>query len=278
MFQEYVDEKAGARISLIQGQPQSKDFNSPGQFLSFLWNIGEQPMELWIDSIHTVLLKNELISLTYLNRVEASMNTGVELVHLKFNREFYCVHTNDSEVSCNGLLFFGSNSSPKLSLDSAEDELLKIWLNVIRFEFKEMDGNQEEMLRILLKRFIIRCTRLAKKQLLFGDSTQDEIDIVRLYNVLVEEHYKTLKKVGSYAELMHRSPKTISNIFAKTQQITPLQVIHQRIILEADRLLRHSQLSFKEIAFELGYDDPAQFSKLYKTSKGVSMTEFRNLN
>ncbi|WP_194977102.1 helix-turn-helix domain-containing protein [Aquiflexum lacus] len=102
-------------------------------------------------------------------------------------------------------------------------------IEVLQKEFKISDNNQEEMLRILLKRFIIRATRLARKQLLKENSKTEELDIVRLFNSLVEEHFKSRKTVGDYADLMHKSPKTIANIFTKVSKQSPLQVIHERI-------------------------------------------------
>lgn len=193
-----------------------------------------------------------------------------------FNREFYCVHTNDSEVSCNGLLFFGSNNTPVLTISEDERRRLRILFSVLQEEFEENDSNQEEMLRILLKRFIIRCTRLAREQILKNPEKQLDVDLIREFNVLVEEHFKQKKSVGEYAELLYKSPKTITNVFSKYSDDTPLQVIHKRVIMEAKRMLLYTDKTAKEIGFELGYSDPAQFSKLFKNHTGFTTTEFKN--
>lgn len=273
---EYINIKQGAHIQLQIGVPSVPKDNSKHQYLSFIWNLNDEVFEIWVDSICVPLEKDDVLCLTYLQKHDISVNRNVNVVQIRFNREFYCVHTNDSEVSCNGLLFFGSNQLPIVKLDKQERDLLITWLGVIQEEFRENDSNQEEMLRILLKRFIIRCTRLAKKQLMLTTLNQDEYDLIRQFNVLVEENYKTVKKVSKYAHLMHRSPKTISNVFAKSQSISPLQIIHQRIVMEADRYLMYTDMPIKQISLELGYDDSTQFSKLYKTVRGSSMTDFRN--
>jgi len=70
------------------------------------------------------------------------------------------------------LFFFGSNIYPVLYLDDEETDRLRTLFEVLNEEFTIHDSNQEEMLRILLKRFIIRCTRMAKKQLLKSDENQ----------------------------------------------------------------------------------------------------------
>ena len=200
--------------------------------------------------------------------------TGLKF--LLFNREFYCIHTNDSEVSCNGLLFFGSDFTPTLQLSEGETDTLRTLFTVLSEEFDIHDTGKEEMLRILLKRFIIRCTRMANNQLVKNGDNQTETDLIRHFNVLVEEHFKSKKRVSDYAELLFKSPKTIANVFSKNSEYTPLEVIHNRVILEAKRMLLYTDNSAKQIGSELGYDDPAQFSKLFKKQTGTTTTEFKN--
>ena len=55
--------------------------------------------------------------------------------------------------------------------------------------------------------------------------------------MLVDEHFRTRKRVQDYAELLHRSPKTLSNLFAACGHASPLSVIHDRVNAEARRLL-----------------------------------------
>ncbi len=269
--------KAKSQFSLIKDENTLPDINLNGSFLKFIWNKGDADVIVTLDNQRKILSNNQVICTTYLQHINVENNQN-QVIILLFNREFYCVHTNDSEVSCNGLLFFGSNQTPILQLDEHETQLLNYLINVLIEEFDIEDGNREEMLRILLKRFIIRCTRLAKQQMFKGPTNKNEVDIVRMFNVLVEENYKKIKKVSDYATLMHKSPKTLSNIFNQHSQPTPLQIIHQRIIIETQRLLQYTKMSAKEIGQELGFDDAAQFSKFYKTITGKSISEYRNIN
>ena len=80
---------------------------------------------------------------------------------------------------------------------------------------------------------------------------ESQIDLVRKFNVLVDRNFKSKKTVGEYADLLFKSPKTLSNLFAKHNQKTPLQIIHERTVLKAKRLFMHTDKSFKEIAFDL---------------------------
>lgn len=274
MEKSYINLKGSAEFNLVIGCLNDRILNKNGSFLKFIWNSSIKPCFVSIDGITVELGGWEVLCVTYLQTISIIGNYD-SLVLLMFNREFYCVHTNDSEVSCNGILFFGTNQTPVFKINDKEFELVSYLLKVLEEEFDIKDQSQEEMLRILLKRFIILCTRLAKKQIFFTDPSPVEVDLIRHFNVLVEENYKTLKKVSDYANLMHKSPKTITNLFGKFSDLSPLEIIHNRIIIEAEKLFNYTNKSAKEIGLELGFEDPAQFSKFFKSAKGVSIRDYR---
>lgn len=272
MHKTFKNPDIDARFSIVRGNPETLLGNE--NYFMFFWNDGDTIVHIHIDDRVVALKPGTISCTTYLHQVQID-NADRSMKTLLFNREFYCVHTYDSEVSCNGLLFFGSNISPVLELTTQEVQRLRSLYSVLEEEFGIRDANQEEMLRILLKRFIIRCTRLAKKQILKSHEKQSEIDLVRHFNVLVEEHFRTLKTVGEYAELMHKSPKTIANVFSTYSENSPLQVIHNRVIMEAKRMLLYTDKTAKEIGYDLGYSDPAQFSKFFKNHTGMTTSAFK---
>src|SRR6056297_178950 len=273
MIKTFEDTHLGSFFAISTVFPgQLVDCNKP---LMFIWNDGNHPQALHIDQRKLSLPPSSILCTTYLYNLQFD-NSDTELKFLLFNREFYCIHTNDSEVSCNGLLFFGSDFTPTLQLSKEETDTLRTLFRVLSEEFDIRETGQEEMLRILLKRFIIRCTRMANKQMVKNGNNQTEIDLIRHFNVLVEEHFKSKKRVSDYAELLFKSPKTIANVFSKNSEFTPLEVIHNRVILEAKRMLLYTDKSAKQIGSELGYDDPAQFSKLFKKQTGSTATEFKS--
>ena len=102
-----------------------------------------------------------------------------------------------------------------------------------------------------------------------------KLDIVREFNFLVEMHYKTKHSVMEYAEMLNKAPKTLSNLFLQYNQTAPLQIIQERILLEAQRLLQYSDRTVKDITYELGFEDIQTFSRFFKNKKGLSPTDFR---
>ncbi len=79
-----------------------------------------------------------------------------------------------------------------------------------------------------------------------------------------------------YAAQLHKSPKTLSNLFAIYNHKTPSQVIQERIVIEAKRLLTYTRKSVKQITFELGFEDVSYFSSFFKKHTQLSPLDFRN--
>jgi AraC-like DNA-binding protein len=241
--------------------------------LTIDWNKGAT-QKINIDGVDYQFASNSIVSLMtnnsfYFERPE-------DIVAWQYNRAFYCIIDHDKEVSCVGFLFYGSNGVMFMGLDDDYTRKINALLTVFLDEFSEKDNIQGEMLRMLLKRLIILITRLAKRQHLNGfDLPEEEFDIVRRFNLLVENHYRQYHQVQDYANLLNKSPKTLSNLFAQYNHKTPLQVIKERIALEAKRLLQYTDKTSKEIAFELGFEDPANFSRFFKQQTGLPPGDFK---
>lgn len=80
-----------------------------------------------------------------------------------------------------------------------------------------------------------------------------------------------------YADALNKAPKTLSDVFAKLNQPTPSSAIRDRILLEAKRYLHYTPKSAKEIAYALGFEDPAHFSRFFKANTGKSITPWKPL-
>ena len=239
----------------------------------FIW-VQRGTLTLVIDHVETQLAAGEIVSLTPLHRIEFG-ESGAEYLALLFNSDFYCIYGHDDEVSCNGLLFNGSSDVMRLKLTAGQSEALHEITDRMVAEYAVADNLREEMLRILLKRFIITCTRVARERFAAGAGSERQFDIVRRYYVLVDRYFREKKQVQEYADLLNRSPKTLSNLFAVYGLPSPLQVIRDRTQAEARRLLLYTSKSAKEVAGILGFEDAASFSRFFKGATGKSISEYR---
>lgn len=242
-------------------------------YYRILW-VKEGEAELEVDELPLKLSGQQIVFLTPLNTLKIKTMTE-HVVAFSFNKQFYCIQHNDDEVSCHGHLFFGSSEVQVIDLSEKEQSSFELLFQVMKEEFSERDQIQGEMLRMLLKRLLIKGTRLAKKVMADQSLPKDQLDLVRQFNVLVEMNFREKHYVADYADLLNKSPKTLSNVFAKYNDKSPLQVINERVVLEARRLISYTDKSAKEIAFELGYQDAAQFSKVFKKYEGMSPSNFK---
>lgn len=239
----------------------------------FIW-VRSGIVSIEVDLVPMKLKKNEIIALTPLHLVDI-LDVQGEYTTLLFNSNFYCIYGHDSEVSCNGFLFHGSSDVLKLSLNSTRSAYLDSLLQMLCQEFAVNDSLQDESLRSLLKLFIIGCTRVAREKYKVTAESEKSFDLIRRFHVLVDQHYKEKKQVQEYADMLHRSPKTLSHVFSTYGLGTPLRVIHERIEAEARRLLIYTSKSAKEIGDILGFEDQASFSRFFKKMTGESIFEYR---
>ncbi|MEL1253418.1 AraC family transcriptional regulator [Flavobacterium sp. DGU38] len=194
-----------------------------------------------------------------------------------YNRDFYCVQIHDAEVACDGLLFNNIFEMPMTILPEKEISFIGAIYQQIQGEFEAPDSSQEEMIRTYLKQLIIKATRIWKIQQLgvLNEEPSKEMDFFRDFSRLVEIHFRTKHTVADYADILGLAPKTLSNKFNRMGLAQPNDIIKDRIILEAKRLLGYSNLSVKEIAYQLGYEDPAYFNRLFTNKVGDTPSNFK---
>lgn len=196
---------------------------------------------------------------------------------LFYNRDFYCVQIHDNEVSCDGLLFNNIFEVPLVKLPAAIQPFIAATIESIMEEFNGDQSSREEMIRTYLKQIIIKATRLWKQQHAdqHGLPASYDADFFRNFSRLVEVHFKEKHGLADYAELLLVTPKTLNKKLSKLQIRNPNDIIKNRIILEAKRLLSFSTMSIKEIAYYLGYDDPAYFNRLFSNKVKATPASFR---
>ena len=275
MKHEYYEHRLNAILGLTDDIANDVDrFSVRANTIKFLWNRNPQTTTITIDGQPLDLAPGQLVTVTYLQNVSFD-ETRHPLTAFVFNREFYCISDHDQEVSCNGILFFGTQDVPIITIPPDQKKRFELLFEIFVEEFSTPDKIQGDMLQMLLKRLIIMSTRLAKEQLIVKQLDNEQIEVIRKFNFLVDMHYKSKRKVSDYAEMLFKSPKTLSNLFSIYNQKSPQQIILDRLALEAKRLIHFTDRQNQEIAFDLGFNDPAHFSRFFKKMTGKTPSEYR---
>ena len=148
-----------------------------------------------------------------------------------------------------------------------------LW-GMMKHEFRERrDIFHFDAIHNFLSAFLIEAARQNTE-----DKTQiqnTEYQTATLFAELVEQHFLSLRKVNDYLPLMNTTAKPLSKSLQKTFGRTPKQFIEERIVLETKRLLAYTNKSIKEITFEVGFEEPTNFSKFFREQTGLSPAEFK---
>lgn len=278
MIREYNENATAARFvmhsynKLFSGKGLSSP--TPHPINTFIYNKGEA-QEVVIDEIAYTMPARCILPLV--SNQHFVFKRPETLTAWQFNREFYCIVDHDAEVGCVGFLFYGIRHPMFITLNEEESEEMNHLEKVFSNELLLKDNFQGEMLRTLLKRVIIKTTRIAKLQCESYQQFPDEkMDVVRKFALLLEGNFRQEHEVKFYAAALNKSPKTLSNVFALLKQPAPSVLIRNRIILEAKRYLHYTEKSAKEISYELGFESPAHFSRFFKIYSGTNISAFKS--
>jgi AraC family transcriptional activator of pobA len=99
--------------------------------------------------------------------------------------------------------------------------------------------------------------------------------LVQRYRALLEVQLKRHQPIGAYAQQLKVTPDHLSRVCRAATGLSALELLHERLVLEARRLLAYTQASIAEVARELGFDDPAYFSRFFARRAGLAPHAYR---
>jgi AraC family transcriptional activator of pobA len=152
------------------------------------------------------------------------------------------------------------------------EELFKEILN----EFKTGLIHRERKLGSLVDLVYVELTRIYYNK---GDNQEKKnSNYTKVKNLLklIDENFKRKKSAAEYADLMNMTSRHLSRICQEVLNKSTSDLIYERIILEAKRLLTHTDTSVSRVAEQLGFDDYSYFVRFFKTREGKTPKEFQN--
>lgn len=192
---------------------------------------------------------------------------------IAFSKEFMFINSTDISV-LNDFPAFNNISTPVLALDEYLYSETNGIVEKMGEEEKGSDPYKDKILGALITILLLKCkSRLSFKAKTGTDSVSGQV-LIR-FNNLLEEKFMELHKVNEYSDLMNISPNHLSETLKKSTGKTAGELIQERLILEAKRLLLHADISTKEIGYHLNFSDPSYFSRFFKANTGLSPEEFR---
>jgi AraC-like DNA-binding protein len=154
-----------------------------------------------------------------------------------------------------------------------QPSILNLFENLVG-ESKSSQRLGLDMVRALLLQLFIRVGRLILEDP-SRELTAYNYSLLRNYQKLVEKNFISLRLPKEYAQLLFISPNHLNALCNEVLGISAGEVIRNRIMLEAKRLLINLKLTISEIAYQLNFMDNSYFTKFFKKHTGLTPEKFR---
>lgn len=170
--------------------------------------------------------------------------------------------------------FFTSGQMPLLSLQPEQERHFHALFSELLREFRDNQSRAEDVLRAYLQIAFTHAARLYA-QTLASEASSRPAQLVQQFRLLVENRFRELTALNDYAALLKVTPNHLNDTVRAQTAHAAGEIIRLRQLLEAKRLLLHSDLSISEVGYHLNFQDPSYFSRFFRRYTEQSPADFR---
>lgn len=196
---------------------------------------------------------------------------------IQFHGDYYCIEYHKNMISCNGILFNNIYEKPFFNINKFYyDEIVD---TIYKMEKELKNEIESPFTNSIVKSYLQLILSISSKEkskylTILKPNEIPNKDLVHFQD-LVEKNYKTERSIAFYASAFSLSTDAFSKKVRKQFSKSPSQLIQERVILEAKKLLHLTYKSIKEIAQELNFEDEFYFSRYFKKNVGISPSSYR---
>lgn len=237
---------------------------------------------LLLEGEHDVKLGADRLQLNPNDLVIVPENMLYASDHIK-NCKGYCIHFKSeflkpqlSKPLSEEFPYFHFDAPHIVNLNAEESQIIQSSFKSIIDEYgrSSLEKNQLLCNQILILLLRVREIYRAHVRELTSNLSRHE-RLANQFKLLVEKHFIECRAVNDYAEMLHISPRHLSDVVSKTFRRSPLQIIHDMLLLEAKVQLASTDKSVSEIAYALNFDDQPHFTHFVKKRTGFSPLALR---
>jgi AraC-like DNA-binding protein len=203
--------------------------------------------------------------------------------HFEEEVEGYIVHFN--EVLFTSFLqnshylerfhFFSGNSKDAVCLLPVRvRESVCSLFEILLEEVKDTKEQNIDIIRIKLLELFITVERSSSSKTV-KNVPQQKMVLLRSFQQLIDKHFRTIKLPKEYAELLYVTPNHLNALCQDLMGKTAGDLIRDRVLLEAKRLLTNANMTISEIAYDLNFQDNSYFNRFFKKNVGITPDDFR---
>jgi len=197
------------------------------------------------------------------------------------NQQGYIIYFTDDFVSklfdnvMAEFPFFKITELNILQLTDAETDALNPMFETIVREQRTESSSRLEVVRHLVAALLMKVKAIYQaKNNLKAEFSRAEY-LTDRFQQLVNNYYVEHKSVEQYADMLNITPGYLSEVINSNLGTSPKAIINQRLASEAKNMLRYSDLTISEIAYQLGFADPTSFGKFFRKETDTTPSEFR---
>jgi len=229
---------------------------------------------LWVDEQNFEIADNNIYCLAPGCVRKYNFESSAEGYYISFAPEFIWLSEGYSNNSSWLERYNEDFKAAAIKVDEDTNHDLDVIVRKMKWEFSNYFNQRLELLKGLLNIFMIYFSRNLKESDRDVIQTR-EAELVRKFMSLLKKNFINQKMVSDYAGQLCVTPNYLNRTVKKVTGFTASHHIQQQIILEAKRKAIYSTVTMKEIAYGLGFDNLAHFSKFFKNNCGMSFTDFK---
>lgn len=198
--------------------------------------------------------------------------TDYDITSISFSKD-YVLREMDNMLTCWECIF--RNGAVSITWEQLEE--LDTYSHLMFREHKSNRMKKDVVIRNLLSAFIISCVRIMHKSSNLGRLDPVQNNIVRNFTELVNNNFYEKTQVAGYAEMLYVTPGHLNDTIKAATGKTAKQIIDDRRIMEAKRLLFWGTHTVKEIAWQLNFEDDGYFNRYFKKHTGHTPALFQRM-
>ncbi|MHA3773421.1 helix-turn-helix domain-containing protein [Verrucomicrobiota bacterium sgz303538] len=199
---------------------------------------------------------------------------GFRGIFVSFTQDFFDGTTPPPSKLLEYPFFFSNGAPPFVRLEHKEFLRYQELFAEMQSEFDANLAGASDVLRALLQIIFARAARHFPE----GEQSSEPsrpAQLMREFRLAVETRFREFTSLSDYAALLKVTVNHLNDTVREQTGQSAGEIIRQRRLLDAKRLLLHSDMSVSEVGYHLGFEDPSYFSRFFRRYAGVSPAEFR---
>ena len=213
-----------------------------------------------------------------LNEIVGTDQKNVHYLVVAMSKDFISSLALDAnKVFNDGLVLF---TDPFVSVDQQNEKLLGDHITLITEVLQSDAQYKRDVVRTLMSSFLYVITGMWSSKNVESEEKPEVTSRGRMvfeqFMKLVYDYHTQYRNVGFYADKLCLTPKYLSKLVKNVSGRSAPDWIDAYVILEAKNLLKHSNISIKEVVFRLNFPNQSVFYKFFKARTGMTPSEYRN--